>query len=325
MLNDLQVEDLVVVYRQQLTRFEEAAEAVATRAQRELRARAVRTLVSFRAKHPDDVANKLRDRSKKDPARYDFEKLRRTFDRIVTDLAGCRIVVYRPRDVETVRDAIEKTFTLADVPNAKESHDKTTGYRAHHFLVVPPANERSSIDGTVVEVQVCSLADHLFNELQHDSGYKGEVSSEEVECVKDLLHLVRVTDTTSARLFDARAKSASERDEPLEDAEALRFVAEQVASRPLTGDFARLFKFLNSTIPKLTPARVKSLDLNAQLEFGKNKLTTDPDLVDDDVACIAIGLSRKYGQELKASASSWRGPETPLKRAILAFAEGGEE
>lgn len=111
MLSDPEIEEIVEIYKQQQARFEDAAEAVASRAQRESRAAAIRTLISYRAKHPDDLAGKLR--KKRDDSRYAASALRRGLDQVVTDLAGCRLIVYRPRDVDALSDLVRRVFPKA--------------------------------------------------------------------------------------------------------------------------------------------------------------------------------------------------------------------
>ncbi|HRI66867.1 MAG TPA: hypothetical protein PK156_21620, partial [Polyangium sp.] len=55
-LTEPQIERLVLQYTREMARYEKAAEIVANRLRRELRAEArLRHLISFRAKHPDDL------------------------------------------------------------------------------------------------------------------------------------------------------------------------------------------------------------------------------------------------------------------------------
>ena len=63
-LTEPQIDVVVEQYRRQMARFERTATAVADRLRRELRAEGhLRYLLSFRAKHPEDLREKLRRKS----------------------------------------------------------------------------------------------------------------------------------------------------------------------------------------------------------------------------------------------------------------------
>ncbi len=54
---------------------------------------------------------------------------------IVTDLAGCRVMVYRYSDVDNIERIVRETLELSSLPNSFEKHEKDSGYRATHMLV----------------------------------------------------------------------------------------------------------------------------------------------------------------------------------------------
>lgn len=75
-LTEPEIERLVLQYTREMARYEKAAEIVANRLRRELRAEArLRHLISFRAKHPDDLHEKLR-RKAMDPRYSNYDDLR---------------------------------------------------------------------------------------------------------------------------------------------------------------------------------------------------------------------------------------------------------
>src|SRR5258708_17372780 len=96
-LEDLEIDALVQSYIHQMALFEEAALLIEQRLRSELRANAVRALLSSRAKHPEDLRAKLQ-RKRADP-RYAASALHERMDFVVTDLAGCRALVYQEPDV----------------------------------------------------------------------------------------------------------------------------------------------------------------------------------------------------------------------------------
>src|SRR5437868_7001594 len=98
-----------------MARFSKAAQFVAERLRRELRAAAVRRyLLSFRAKHPDDFAGKLRRKRSK----YSYAALSADLNSVLTDLAGCRIIVYHATDVRRVVEVAKVALPLAQRADA---------------------------------------------------------------------------------------------------------------------------------------------------------------------------------------------------------------
>lgn len=92
-LTDPEIESLVAQHWHELARFEKTATFVAEEISRRAREEALRHLLSFRAKHPDDLRGKLA-RKRDDDERYAFANLRRDLCAVVTDLAVCRLVAY---------------------------------------------------------------------------------------------------------------------------------------------------------------------------------------------------------------------------------------
>lgn len=318
-LTDVQIEALVERYTLQMTRYEEAALLVEQRLRRELRASALRTLLSSRAKHPADLREKLR-RKRRDP-RYAFTRLDGDLNRIVNDLAGCRVVVYYPKDELLVEKIVRKCFPLAPGGNSHEHHRKDSGYRATHLLVSIPDDERESLRGALCEVQVTSLASHVFNELEHDIRYKDQSMppGETVgACVDDLHHAARLLDRVVERLLDSRAEEIRKQQKPVEDPEQLRYALEHIAERPLLGDFARLFQLLQCVEP-LTVSALEELGSKNSWAQGQEKATALALEQTDDVIDLVLALSEQFADEFAAVAQGWRGPTTPLKRAILSM------
>lgn len=73
-----------------MARYENVARHVEQRLRREFRAAAIPVLLSSRAKHPEDLREKLRRRNAANDSRYQYEPLVRDVNQIVTDVAGCR-------------------------------------------------------------------------------------------------------------------------------------------------------------------------------------------------------------------------------------------
>lgn len=324
-LTEPEIERLVLQYTREMARYEKAAEIVANRLRRELRAEArLRHLISFRAKHPDDLHGKLRRKAK--DRRYAFyDVLRENLNAVVTDLAGCRIVVYVPEDEPRVVSLIDRVFKFPDRDDARpERNDKLSGYRATHRLVLASDNpDEIAVGDAICEIQVTTLAAHLYNELEHDITYKEhgqQPSPNEREILEQVLRMVRVSDYLLDKLL-MEHRLTTRTHGLLSDAESLRFALEGEAGRPLAGDFARLYKMLQGVVDPLNLVTLRSLgDVKKLLDDGKSRATTLGLMVDvtDDVIHYALALTQHH-EDFLEQVSTWRGPETNLKRAIMAL------
>lgn len=125
------------------------------------------------------ISNRLKDResyirkiAKKDTAYQDIQD--------VTDVAGIRIVTYFADQVDEVARIIQDEFAL----DADNSTDKRAaldpdrfGYMSLHY-VVSLANTRAMLTeyraclGLKAEIQIRSILQHAWAEIEHDLGYK---------------------------------------------------------------------------------------------------------------------------------------------------------
>jgi hypothetical protein len=233
-------------------------------------------------------------------------------------------MAYSPADVPQLERVARETLKLADVAGNREQHDKVSGYRATHLLVaVDQQEERVSLRGTICEVQITSIAAHLFNELEHDIGYKDHgisTSSAEDAALNELLYAVRLADPSAERLVLARAESIQRQTVPLKDAEELKYLLEREAGRPLHGEFHRLYRLLDVAVARLTPAAVLALgSANDLLDMGKAAATAleiEGSEV-DDVVHLALALFDQFADEFTDLVREQRGPSTILKKAVL--------
>ncbi|MCH8973784.1 MAG: hypothetical protein IH869_01800 [Chloroflexi bacterium] len=100
----------------------------------------------------------------------------------VTDVAGVRVITYFPDDVDRVSDLVEREFEVDE----ERSVDKRAlmdperfGYMSVHYIVkfslarlaLP---EYSTFRDVVAEVQVRSILQHAWAEIEHDLGYKSK-------------------------------------------------------------------------------------------------------------------------------------------------------
>lgn len=103
----------------------------------------------------------------------------------VTDLCGARVIVQFQSQIPEVCELIKKCFTI-DEPNSLDHKSKLQvnefGYRSIHYIVTP---DKESILGVPVpkelrelkaEIQVRTLAEHIWADISHDRLYKTELT-----------------------------------------------------------------------------------------------------------------------------------------------------
>ena len=100
----------------------------------------------------------------------------------ITDIAGVRVITYYSEDVDCVADIIESEFDVDRINSidkrAALEPDKF-GYCSVHY-VVKMSSERLALrefqmyQGMSCEIQIRSVLQHAWAEIEHDTGYKSE-------------------------------------------------------------------------------------------------------------------------------------------------------
>lgn len=175
-------------------------------------ANAIRAHVTFRAKGHKSLETKLRKFAQ--TGRKFMPTVDSVFDQ-VRDLAAVRVATYVQTDERKVTDAIVKRFAgshgAAVTIDSKDKHatDPNNFYRATHLEVYLPNQDLvgtySNVVGVPCEVQVCSMMAHVWNEIEHDIGYKptGELSDLEKSALVNIGHLTRSGDGMISQLLAA--------------------------------------------------------------------------------------------------------------------------
>jgi hypothetical protein len=261
-----------------------------------------------------------------------FAALDQDIGALITDLAGCRVLVYDRADIDIASRLVKQTCDLAPLPNNEERHDKDTGYKANHFLVrIPTSTSRQSLHGTVVEVQVTSLVIHAFAEIEHDIVYKDHgvpAASEVRENVGDIRSLSWILDRTIGRTLATRKRETQEHRTTITEAADLRFVLEQDVGRRLSGDFVQLFRWLSGTLaPPMTIHAIRGLGRATELLEAGRLLAQKHNILEDeldDVVLFVLALVPSY-PEIREMAAEARGRSTLLKRAVLRISPPEED
>ena len=126
--------------------------------------------ITYRVKDKDSLSNKLLRKNNK------YSSIRE-----ITDLVGIRIVVYFEDDIDKIADIFKKEFEI-DFPNSVDKRQVDAdkfGYRSLHYVASLnkarlSLTEYKKFRNIKFEVQIRSILQHSWAEIEHDLGYKGE-------------------------------------------------------------------------------------------------------------------------------------------------------
>jgi ppGpp synthetase/RelA/SpoT-type nucleotidyltranferase len=101
----------------------------------------------------------------------------------ITDIAGVRIITYLESDVDRVAKIVENEFMI-DTENSVDKRNLNVdqfGYKSLHYVVEfskerLKLSENKKFNNIKVEIQIRSILQHAWAEIEHDLGYKGEIS-----------------------------------------------------------------------------------------------------------------------------------------------------
>jgi putative GTP pyrophosphokinase len=97
---------------------------------------------------------------------------------LITDLLGIRIVCPFIEDIAGVEELIKKNFEIIEVERKGAHYSfKEFGYESTHLLIkIPPdmVEKRGKIDCDVVEIQIRTILQNAWAEVEHELVYKAE-------------------------------------------------------------------------------------------------------------------------------------------------------
>lgn len=99
--------------------------------------------------------------------------------REIQDMAGCRVITFFLHDVQKVRDVIQSEFDVIEMVNRSSQLSATgrPGYESYHFVVGISESrlrlpEYARFRDMVAEIQVRTILQHAWAEIEHDIQYK---------------------------------------------------------------------------------------------------------------------------------------------------------
>ena len=116
------------------------------------------------------------------------EKINRKGDKYrtlsdITDIGGVRIITYYADDVDRVAELIEREF-MVDKENSidkrKTLEPNVFGYLSLHYVISlddrrAALPEYKNLEKLKIEVQIRSILQHSWAEMEHDMGYKSNI------------------------------------------------------------------------------------------------------------------------------------------------------
>ncbi|MDN3692712.1 hypothetical protein QWZ06_10685 [Chryseobacterium tructae] len=98
----------------------------------------------------------------------------------ITDLSGIRIITYVEDDVKKISKIVENIFEIDNEKSIDKSKNLGTdkvGYKSVHYIGKLKKDrlklvEYKSLEGLVFEIQIRSILQHAWAEIEHDRNYK---------------------------------------------------------------------------------------------------------------------------------------------------------
>jgi ppGpp synthetase/RelA/SpoT-type nucleotidyltranferase len=324
-LTELQIVKLVERYLRERDRFDKMASTVARHVSVGLRAATIPHLPTFRAKDGESLSAKLtRDRQRHDLVHFESE-----FAPSILDLAGVRIMLYRPQDQDATCEVIERLFTVPAEARFRRDFVEPNGYQARHrvamlrneMLAADPS--LLNLDGVYCEIQVVTFGDHIWNELEHDIRYKtptGLPSGEQNRLLRVLRGQLNAVRTSVEELMEATDQQKLANLTSVDTPEDLAEVLKSRTGRRLRGDISGLFRLLNATLTPMTRADLERLPLSAvSLEAARARLQEAGVAEPDDVSLAISALWPDYANDFLEISRSWLGRPGPVARTLQAL------
>ena len=215
------IESFINQYNKEYDYYQKLAQITSNKIEDQLFKRGIKAIVSFRAKKPERLYDKLISRNQKKK----YQSISSIYDDIV-DLAGIRVSLYFPSERELLDEIINEIF---DVKLKKDFPDNThipkhtkrfSGYWATHYRVQLKQNNLTKrYQNTLAEIQVASVLMHAWSEVEHDLVYKpyaGDLSREELAILDEINGLVLAGEIALERLQSAMA-SRTEKSPKIDD------------------------------------------------------------------------------------------------------------
>ena len=167
-------------YLKLVTFFEDVANANSRIVEEAIKRRDIQVhSVKGRAKDPASFGRKAAKPSESDPTQPKYlEPLKQ-----VTDLSAIRIITFFPRTIEQIDVILREEFEIIERSDKSEDllEDGRFGYQSVHYLVKlnkarATLSEYKRFSDAITEVQVRTILQHAWAEIEHDIQYKSSTT-----------------------------------------------------------------------------------------------------------------------------------------------------
>jgi len=282
------IDEFIDRYSREYDYYQELARICAYQCESALENVGVRNIVTYRAKRPDVLRQKIISRNIKKK----YRNVEDVYSDIV-DLAGIRIALYFPGDREEVRKFIQTNFVnlseskefpdRSKMVTSKDYKKKYPGYGATHYRVRLKDdnldNETKRYARAPIEIQVASVLMHSWAEVEHDLVYKpftGKISEEEHAILDEINGLILAGEIVLERLQDAvKQRVASNNKVFINHYDLAAFISDNLPAgheEPLMGRIDLLLRFLQLT-GQSKPADLKQYLADVDLMGAKQPVS----------------------------------------------------
>lgn len=135
--------------------------------------------VQARAKDPASLGRKAATPSEADPSKPKYEQPLKQ----ITDLSAIRIITFFPRTIGQIDTVLREEFEILERSDKSKDllEDEKFGYQSVHYLVRlnrarAALSEYERFAGAITEVQVRTILQHAWAEIEHDIQYKSSTT-----------------------------------------------------------------------------------------------------------------------------------------------------
>lgn len=208
------------------------------------------------------------------------EKIERKGDKYktlsdITDIGGVRIITYYANDVDRVAELIEREFEVDkenSIDKRKTLEPNVFGYLSLHYVIClddrrASLPEYERLGELKIEVQIRSILQHSWAEMEHDIGYKSniEVPKDIVRDFSRLAGLLEIADKEFQEIRQKISEYESEVSEKIQNDEQDEEIKLDAVSLQVLLDTDKDFIALNRAIENRTGIRIDLNSANYQL------------------------------------------------------------
>jgi ppGpp synthetase/RelA/SpoT-type nucleotidyltranferase len=294
------IDDFIRQYNKEYDYFQKLSQIVAGKIEDQLFKRGIKAIVTYRAKKPDRLKEKL---IKRDKDKH-YKSVTEIFEDIV-DLSGIRVSLYFPSERDILDEIINELFLVEKKKIfPTESHipihsKRFSGYWATHYRVKLRSESLTKrYADTLAEIQIASVLMHAWSEVEHDLVYKpfsGNLSVGELAILDEINGLVLSGEIALERLQVAMSERTKSQNDITDRYELTNFLLNSIDknyhNKIKIGDTFILNNYLKT---------FKSLNTNILYDFiTKVNLDLGESVTDQLMNMLLVEFDKNYGLNLK--------------------------